>query len=665
MELNFRKILIANRGEIACRICRTASKMGIRTVAIYSTADKNSLHVRMADEAFWVGESPSQHSYLNIEAIIAIAKQAKADAIHPGYGFLSENPGFAIACQKAGIVFIGPSIEALEIMGSKKLSKQRLEHTAVPLTPGFHGNAQTDDILIQKAGEVGFPLLLKAAAGGGGKGMRAVYAEAELADAIQGAKRESRAWFADETLIIEKLIENARHIEVQIIADNFGQVLHLFERDCSIQRRNQKIVEEAPAPFLDKDLRDRLHKSAVEVASAIDYRGAGTVEFLLDETAAVFYFMEMNTRLQVEHPVTELITGIDLVEWQINIAQNLPLPLAQHDIQAKGHAIECRIYAEDPANDFIPSIGKILFLKEPQGNGIRLDSAVDLDSEISQFYDPMIAKLIVLGDNRPQALSRLQQALKQYFIGGIRTNIPFLQAICAQPAFVEGQYTTRFLTRETLEIPTASIEAALPFALAYQYLSLFEAEQDPLFKETMGFQVHLEKSWDGFYAVHQKPYPFTLFPKDEKSFQYTCETLPAKDKLQAFKEDDRIVIEKDGKMLSAFVKKIQQDLLVFLPQGVMIFDTIEPKAGEEQQTIPQLTAPMHATIVAILKNPGDQVKKGEPLMILEAMKMEHAIYAPADSLVVELFYPPGAQVEEGALLLRLEEDAGENVHALP
>ncbi|SPX62117.1 acyl CoA carboxylase subunit alpha [Legionella feeleii] len=429
----FNKILIANRGEIACRVIKTARQMGIHTVAIYSTADKDSQHVSQADSAFCVGDATAKNSYLNIEAIIAAAKTSGAQAIHPGYGFLSENPLFAQACADAGIVFVGPSIAAMEAMASKQVAKQLLEKTGVPLTPGYHGSDQSDERLLQEARQIGFPVLLKAASGGGGKGMRAVYKEAEFSQALAGARREAMASFRDDTMLIEKLISNPRHVEVQIMADNYDQIVHLFERDCSIQRRHQKIIEEAPAPNLTATMRQGLAEAACEVARSIAYRGAGTVEFLVDGDNH-FYFMEMNTRLQVEHPVTEMITGFDLVAWQLKIAANEPLPCPQETIAAHGHALECRIYAEDPQQGFLPSIGQLRFLHEPTGPGIRIDSGVSLHSHITMHYDPMIAKLITWGETREQALQRMRYALANYAVGGVKLTLLFYKLFVDIPA---------------------------------------------------------------------------------------------------------------------------------------------------------------------------------------------------------------------------------------
>lgn len=651
----FNKILIANRGEIACRIIRTAKQLGIHSVAIYSTADKNSQHVYQADNAYWVGDAPAKSSYLNIEAIIAAAKSSGAEAIHPGYGFLSENPHFAKACTEAGIVFIGPSAAAMEAMGSKQLAKQMLEKTSVPLTPGYHGSEQSDERLLKEALQIGFPVLLKAACGGGGKGMRAVYDETEFSQALASARRESMASFADDTMLIEKLISNPRHVEVQIMADNHGQIVHIFERDCSIQRRHQKIIEEAPAPNLSESLRQNLAKAACEVARSIDYRGAGTVEFLVDGNEH-FYFMEMNTRLQVEHPVTEMITGFDLVAWQLKIAANEPIPVAQTNILAQGHAIECRIYAEDPNQGFIPSIGKINFLKEPIGTGIRIDSGITAQSDISKFYDPMIAKLIAWGETREQALHRLKQALKHFAIGGVKSNIPFLLAICEHPRFSNAELSTDFLSQETIQFPKPDENLALLMAASHDYLALSKNLSDPLFQQSFAWQMHLSSHWHWRYLMGEQQLEVKITPVDLNTF-----------KLQQNEEEEcSITAGLDGEHLylndgqqthqMLFVNQ-PQSICLYTEQGPLLLERFNWQNYGAQTSAKkgQLTAPMPATVVAILKNKGDTVKEGESLIVLEAMKMEHTIHAPKDGVLAELYYEVGSQVNEGAELLALKD----------
>ncbi len=651
----FNKILIANRGEIACRIIKTARSMGIHSVAIYSIVDQESLHVRLADSAYCVGDAPAKDSYLNIPNIIQVALESGAQAIHPGYGFLSENPHFAKACEEAGIIFIGPSISAMEAMASKQLAKQLLERTNVPLTPGYHGSEQSEERLLAEAKKIGFPVLIKAANGGGGKGMRAVHSETEFSESLAGAKRESMASFADDTMIIEKLVLNPRHVELQIMADNYGNVVHLFERDCSIQRRHQKIIEEAPAPELSPLMRQRLAEAACEVARSIHYRGAGTVEFLVDDTDH-FYFMEMNTRLQVEHPVTEMITGLDLVAWQLHIAANSPLPLPQEQIKANGHAIECRIYAEDPYNGFIPSIGQIRFLKEPSSDGIRIDTGVTLSSQITKYYDPMIAKLIVWGHDRAEALQRLQQALSHYFIGGVKTNIPFLQAICKHPKFTQAQLSTDFLSKEAIHLTSSDKELALLMAVSFDYLETVNNINDPLFKAAFSWQSHALSSWILRYIDEGALREIIITPVDKHHF-----SVSLNDRNQSIYTDiidGVLTIKTEQQSYKALVENTPQSLNLYTDQGQSIIERFQWNKLSSQVSSAhkgQLTAPMPATIVAILKKIGDEVKAGERLIILEAMKMEHTIHAPSDGVLLDIFFEVGAQVNEGAELLSLSD----------
>ncbi|WP_454785907.1 acetyl/propionyl/methylcrotonyl-CoA carboxylase subunit alpha [Legionella sp. WA2024007413] len=650
----FNKILIANRGEIACRIIKTARSMGIQTVAIYSSVDKDSLHVRSADSAYFVGDAPAKDSYLNITNIIQIAKESGAQAIHPGYGFLSENPEFAKACREAGIIFIGPSIEAMEAMASKQLAKQLLERTKVPLTPGYHGSEQAEDKLLAEAKKIGFPVLIKAANGGGGKGMRAVHQESEFSAALAGAKRESMASFADDTMIIEKLVLHPRHVELQIMADNHGNVVHLFERDCSIQRRHQKIIEEAPAPNLSSTLRQKLAEAACEVARSIKYSGAGTVEFLVDGSEQ-FYFMEMNTRLQVEHPVTEMITGLDLVAWQLKIAANEPLPLSQDKIQAQGHAIECRIYAEDPHHDFIPSIGQIHFLQESSGDGIRIDTGVQISSQITMYYDPMIAKLIVWGTDRDEALSRLEQALSQYFIGGVKTNIPFLQAICQHPKFKQAELSTDFLSKEEIKLPIPNKETALLMAVGFDYLHNISSLQDPLLAETFSWQSQLTSHWIWRYKDRDELIEAFITPINKSQFKVQFKTY--EHVIHAHLVGNKLHIETKKQYFHATIENKKESLTLYTNQGQITIERFNWETLGTQTTAHkgQLTAPMPATVVAILKNIGEKVKAGDRLIVLEAMKMEHTIHAPTDGILLDIFYTVGAQVNEGEELLALSE----------
>lgn len=649
----FTTILIANRGEIACRIIKTAHAMGIQTVAIYSTADKNSPHVQKANRAFCVGEAQAKDSYLNIERIIQVAIQSGAQAIHPGYGFLSENPEFARACEKAGLVFIGPSVEAMQAMASKQLAKQLLEKTHVPLIPGYHQGAQSEAELLSQAKRIGFPVLIKAANGGGGKGMRAVFEESEFSNALSGAKRESVASFADDTMILEKLVQNPRHVELQIMADNHGNVVHLFERDCSIQRRHQKIIEEAPAPNLSATLRKKLADAACEVARSIAYRSAGTVEFLVD-SAENFYFMEMNTRLQVEHPVTEMITNLDLVAWQFKIAAGEPLPLDQDTISAQGHAIECRIYAEDPFNAFMPSIGQLHFLQEPSGEGIRIDTGVVLSSDISMYYDPMIAKLIAWGSTREEALMRMQQALSHYYIGGVKTNIPFLQAICKHPQFMQAQLSTNFLDKETIPLVTPNNELGLLMAISFDYLNTVNSEKDPLFQDTFAWQMHGLTHWAWRYHMEGELVEALINPINSSQFE-----VQFNDKVHTIRANltqNLLRIETNEHQWSAVIQNKKQHLIIYTEIGQLAIERYSwAKGAHASLNKGQLTAPMPSTVVSILTQVGETVKAGDKLLVLEAMKMEHTIHAPADGVVSNIFYNIGAQVDEGAQLLAMDE----------
>lgn len=664
----FTKILVANRGEIACRIIKTAHRLGIETVAVYSTADKHARHVADAHEAFCIGEAKASDSYLNIDAILAVAIASGVQAIHPGYGFLSENCAFATACAKANIVFIGPSIHALEIMGSKQLAKQLLETTDVPLTPGYHGIDQSDETLLLEAKKIGFPVLLKAANGGGGKGMRTVLAADELTQALNGARREALAYFGNDTMLIEKLITAPRHIEIQIMADNHGHVVHLFERDCSIQRRHQKIIEEAPAVNLPDTLRADLANAAISVAKAINYQGAGTIEFLVENNTH-FYFMEMNTRLQVEHPVTEMITHLDLVEWQLRIAANEPLPCTQNDIKIHGHAIECRIYAEDSANQFLPSIGQLHFIQEPIGEHIRIDSGVTANSVINQYYDPMISKLITWGETRDCARLRMMFALKRYYIGGVKTNIPFLQAIIQNHSFMTAAISTHFLHQESIDIQTICPLLAIQLAACVDYLKAIPTN-DPLSTATFAWQLHLQSHWQMRYNLDGKPYQVYITPIDHEKLIITIDAHTTQWRVHLTPSAQQTTADtgvlsyachdndsNDYEQLKTAVYEIKQHQLFFYTdEGCIAVDRFKPgqTLNQNPSSHNPLTAPMPATVVAVLKNKGHAVKAGECIMVLEAMKMEHPIHAPYDGILTDVFYATGQQVHEGALLADVE-----------
>jgi acetyl-CoA carboxylase biotin carboxylase subunit len=463
----FKKILIANRGEIAARLIRACRELGIANVAVYSEADQQALHVRLADEAIPIGPAAASKSYLNIERILEAAISSRAEAIHPGYGFLSENADFARAVEEAGLVFIGPPSEAIRAMGDKAAARQRMQAAGVPIVPGYHG--QDDDARLKEAAaQIGYPLLVKAAAGGGGKGLRVVQREDELVEALAGARREAQRAFGDPRLILERYIANARHVEFQVLGDQHGKLLHLFERECSMQRRHQKIIEEAPSPLLDAALRQEMGAAAVEAARAVGYFSAGTVEFIVDPQTRRFYFLEMNTRLQVEHPITEMVTGVDLAQWQIRVAAGERLPFEQSDLRPRGHAIECRLYAEDPANNFLPATGKLLRFIEPRGPGVRVDSGIATGDEITIHYDPLIAKLIVHAEDRPSAIRKMQAALRETVILGVTTNWQFLQDVLAHPDFENGQIDTTWIERtfEGWQHPQCELPAEVLIAAA-------------------------------------------------------------------------------------------------------------------------------------------------------------------------------------------------------
>ncbi len=650
----FRKLLIANRGEIACRIIRTARAMGITTVAVYSAADQHSLYVTQADEAYYLGPAPAVESYLKIAAILKIAQDCGAEAIHPGYGFLSENPDFAKACATANIVFIGPSIQALEIMGSKQLAKQYLAQTEVPLIPGYHDQDQSDQRLLTEAQNIGFPVLIKAANGGGGKGMRAVSSTQEFLTELAAARRESLASFADDTVILEKLIQNPRHIEIQIMADNFGNVVHLFERDCSIQRRHQKVIEEAPAAQVSASLRQAMTDAAITVAKTIDYRGAGTIECLVDNNQH-FYFMEMNTRLQVEHPVTEMITGLDLVAWQINIAANYPLPCAQADIHVHGHAIEGRVYAEDPSHEFLPSIGQIRFLRTPQDPHVRIDTGINEHSSISKYYDPMIAKIIAWGETRTIAIQRLISALEHYHLGGVKTNRSFLLGILQHPLFTANTYTTHFLSETMITAPQPDLHWGLALAAAIDYAALQHA-LDPVDLACFGWQMHLPSTWLWRYRHQEQKFSVQITPITVHRCRITyLDSAIAPLEVTIACTEDTISLDDGHTIRQHYFDRNGTTLTLYLPEGLLEF---HPSTHEHDHTGPghqaQLSAPMPSTVIAILKQVGDQVVPGEALMILEAMKMEHTIRAPTAGKIQDIFYAVGAQVHEGAMLAALE-----------
>ncbi|HWI39527.1 MAG TPA: acetyl/propionyl/methylcrotonyl-CoA carboxylase subunit alpha [Burkholderiales bacterium] len=630
--MGFRKILIANRGEIACRVIRTARRLGIRTVAVYSDADRNALHVKMADEAHRIGPAPAAESYLSMEAILAAAKASGAEALHPGYGFLAENEDFAAACKQAGVVFIGPSPQAIAAMGDKAAAKRLMEKAGVPLVPGYHGDDQSPSLLEKEAARVGFPVLIKPSAGGGGKGMRVVRERKEFAAALEGAQREAKSSFGDDRVLIERYLDRPRHIEMQVFGDTHGNVVHLFERDCSVQRRHQKVIEEAPAPSFAK--RNEMGQAAVAAAKAIKYTGAGTVEFIAEQDGR-FYFMEMNTRLQVEHPVTEMITGLDLVELQIRVAAGEPLPFRQDALRVNGHAVEARIYAEDPERDFLPSIGKLVHLRFPEG--VRIDTGVAQGDEISPWYDPMIAKLIVHGDTRATALARMAAALRDTHIVGPATNVEFLRRICESKAFSGGEIDTGLIERHRAELlrPRGAVPPEVLAAAARAEL----AHEEKTARERAARSGDPHSPWhqvDGWRLNQESHHDFVFVAGSEEHrvrVDFAGENPPA----------SLAHVVRDGRHWHVFHDGTRWTLTLKddLP------DVDVEAAGS-------LAAPMPGRVIKLMVKAGARVTKGQPLLILEAMKMEHTIAAPADGTVKEILYAEGDQVLEGAELLRVE-----------
>ncbi|MGC8121984.1 acetyl/propionyl/methylcrotonyl-CoA carboxylase subunit alpha [Marinobacter sp. VGCF2001] len=659
----FNKILIANRGEIACRIIQTAHRMGIRCVAVYSEADANARHVAMADEAFYIGPAPSSESYLRADKIIEIARESGAQAVHPGYGFLSENTDFAEACEANGIVFIGPPSSAIAAMGSKSAAKAIMEKAGVPLVPGYHGKDQSPDLLRAEAEKCGFPLLLKAVAGGGGKGMRVVENMAEFDDALAAAQREAKNAFGNPDMLIERYLTQPRHVEIQVFCDQSGNGIYLAERDCSVQRRHQKVLEEAPAPGLREATRKAMGEAAVRAAQAIHYVGAGTVEFLYDVDGS-FFFMEMNTRLQVEHPVTEMVTGQDLVEWQLKVAWGEPLPLTQDQVKTRGHAIEARIYAEDPDQDFLPATGTLRYLSTPDESAhVRVDTGVTEGDEISIHYDPMIAKLIVWDDTREQAVNRMVQALEHYRIAGLKTNIRFLHAAVDAQPFREAELTTNFIaTHNDLLFPKSRLDLDKALVLAAGFILEQRKSAEPVTADPWS-PFGRKNSWrmNSEYAQ-----PLTLQVDDDK---HELKILERDDRYQVFVggsvyhlnaklNDDFLQAVINGHRLSVHGNLYNEELVIFYEGDTFRCIVYRETYGlEEMASEGSLAAPMNGSVVAIQAKPGDKVTAGQTLVIMEAMKMEHAIKAPADGVVSEIFYAEGDQVAEGAELIAI--DTGE------
>ena len=665
----FDKILIANRGEIACRVIRTARRLGIRTVAVYSDADRNALHVTMADEAVHIGAAPSKESYLLADRVIDAAKLTGAQAIHPGYGFLSENAAFCQACKTNNIVFIGPPVGAIEAMGSKSAAKTIMEKAGVPLVPGYHGDEQDPAVLKKHADDMGYPVLLKATAGGGGKGMRQVWSSEEFNEALEAAKRESLSSFGDDRMLVEKYLTQPRHVEIQVFCDQSGNGVYLFERDCSLQRRHQKVIEEAPAPGMNETLRTAMGDAALLAAQTISYEGAGTVEFLLDKDDT-FYFMEMNTRLQVEHPVTEMITGQDLVEWQLRVTAGQDLPLTQGQLEINGHAFEARIYAEDPDNDFLPVTGTLSFLQAPEENShVRVDTGVLQGDEVSIYYDPMIAKLVVWDENRDRALARLAQALSEYRISGMITNVEFLYNLITTEPFRKADLDTGFIDKHRELIfhdNTQDIDSYLPLATLYLMLKRNEQASALASQSADPYSPwHTTNGWRSCTAnIHDYPLlingnEVTAVVEETANNRFTLTTQGANTQLSiqlsGTLEGNDLHAEIDGHRVHANVVAHDGIYSLFTQDAAVQFSIIEPDYGDQDDDAAAgFTAPMTGTIVALPVEVGSLVKKDQAIVIMEAMKMEHTIRAPADGTVVEFYFQPGDLVDGGAELVNFE-----------
>jgi 3-methylcrotonyl-CoA carboxylase alpha subunit len=656
----FEKVLIANRGEIACRVIRTCRALAVRTVAVHSDIDAQALHVEMADEAFAIGGPRPADSYLRGERIIEVARACGAQAIHPGYGFLSENEDFARAVEAAGLVFIGPTPRAIESMGLKDRAKAIMEKAGVPVVPGYHGENQDGAFLRAEAKKIGFPLLVKAVAGGGGKGMRLVTGAAAFDEQLAAARREAKSAFGDERVLLERFVQEPHHIEFQVFGDSHGHYVHLFERECSIQRRHQKVLEETPSPFIDDELRARMGDAAVAAARAIGYRGAGTVEFIVGAHRQ-FFFMEMNTRLQVEHPITEMITGEDLVEWQLRVASGEALPLAQSEIRSGGHAIEVRICAENPANQFLPETGRIGVFRSPvETEDVRLDTGVREGDEVSVFYDPMIAKLVVRGDDRAEAARRMSEALSQTEILGVTTNIAFLERVVAHPAYLAGDTDTGFIDRHRAdllpapgEVPVEALVAAAarvyrdelartPGASPWDDASGWRLNQSAArrmeFRRADGKSVHIEAQMGAGHAlvtVAGRTHRVVLGPPD----------------------GDRLQIALDNETFFARVLRHDDVISAATPAGRHELTLVDPFHFEPPDVLPdaRLTALMPGRVVKVMANAGDAVKKGQALMILEAMKMEHTLVSPRDGIVERVAFAEGDLVPADALLFAFRD----------
>ena len=665
----FKKILIANRGEIACRVAATARRMAIKTVAVYADADANAKHVAACDEAFHIGGSAPKDSYLRWEKIIEVALATGAQAVHPGYGFLSENAEFARACEAAGLVFIGPPASAIEAMGLKAASKLLMERAGVPLVPGYHGTDQSPDLLQREADRIGYPVLIKASAGGGGKGIRAVERSDDFAAALESCKREATNSFGNDAVLVEKYAQRPRHIEIQVFGDSHGNCVYLFERDCSVQRRHQKVLEEAPAPGMTHAMRQQMGEAAVAAARAVNYVGAGTVEFIVEQRpdgAMNFYFMEMNTRLQVEHPVTEAITGLDLVEWQLRVAAGERLPLAQDQLQMHGHAIEARICAENPDNHFLPATGTLAVYQKPDHTAfersvIRFDDGVREGDTISPFYDSMVAKLIVHGRTRDEALARLDDALAQTRIVGLATNVQFLRYVVRSESFANANLDTALIERERAALfhqePVGLVRAAAAVIAHTLLAERALAGVDP-FSRRDGWQAYGQQQRRFALAFHGEAVTAELVYGHAGALRLTV--AGQEGALTFAATPAGIAVDYAGARLTAKIELNQGVAKVFTALGateIIVFDRLAAAASSGAESAAgRLAAPMPGKVVSFSVKVGDRITKGQPLAVMDAMKMEHTIAAPSDGVVRELLFSPGDQVAEGDELLKIGQD---------
>ncbi len=667
----FSSVLIANRGEIACRVMRTAKLMGLRTIAVYSDADAGASHVALADEAYHIGASPAGESYLKAETILEAAKRSGAEAIHPGYGFLSENAGFADACEAAGIVFIGPTADAIRAMGLKDAAKILMEKAGVPVVPGYHGANQEPAFLAAQAEGIGYPVLIKAIAGGGGKGMRRVDGAAGFDAALQSARREAANAFGEDRVLIEKYVSCPRHIEIQVFADEHGNAVHLFERDCSLQRRHQKVVEEAPAPDMPDEMRAAMGAAAVAAAQAINYRGAGTIEFIVDASDGLkpdaFYFMEMNTRLQVEHPVTEMITGQDLVEWQLRVAAGEVLPLTQGQLEIKGHAVEVRLYAEDPAKKFFPSTGTLHRLRFPADDtSVRVDTGVREGDTVSMFYDPMIAKLIVWDETREGAVQRMARALESIEIAGLRSNTAFLAQIMQHPDFVAGNIDTGFIETHLADLVPASGLPAREILVAGAFHELLVRRAGLASQALTSDDRH--SPWaagDGWVLGENRVEELRLEVKGE-ALSLSVQAVDGAWKIgldgvsftvSGALEEGRLTVEIEGRRIVLGAVEYGDGFVLMHKGAAYEFTRPDPLDVEldTQAGGSRFTAPLPGKVIQVLVKPGDSVGKGDALVVLEAMKMEQTIQAQGDGIIDIVAVRVGDQVEAGASLVRFVE----------